>query len=195
VKAYYHARAPEYDDWWLGLGDFAGRERPGFDEELAELTARLAALPPARTLDVACGTGFLTQHLPGEITGLDASRAMVELARERLPHASFVVGDAFELPFADAAFGRVFASYFYCHLVEDERARFLAEARRVAPELIVVASKPGGDDARERWEKRAISDGRRWRIFKRVFDPDDLAAELGGGRVLHDGRWFVAVAA
>jgi hypothetical protein len=25
MKAYYHARAPEYDDWWLGRGVFAGR--------------------------------------------------------------------------------------------------------------------------------------------------------------------------
>jgi SAM-dependent methyltransferase len=141
VKAYYHARAPEYDNWWLGLGDYAGRERPGFGDELEVLVALLRGLPPARTLDVACGTGFLTQHLPGEITGLDASDAMVELARNRMPEAAFAVGDAFALPFADGAFERVFASYFYCHLVDEERRRFLAEARRLASELVVVASR------------------------------------------------------
>jgi SAM-dependent methyltransferase len=195
VKAYYDARAPEYDNWWLGLGDYAQRDRPGFDEELAELVALLSALRPARTLDVACGTGFLTQHLPGEITGLDASDAMLGLARRRLPDATLIAGDALDLPFPDSAFERVFASYFYCHLLADERSRFLAEARRVAPELIVVASRPGPGDSRERWEERAISDGRRWPIFKRVFEPNDLAAELGGRGVLHAGRWFVAVAA
>ena len=33
VKAYYEARAPEYDDWWLGTGLFAERDRPGWEEE------------------------------------------------------------------------------------------------------------------------------------------------------------------
>jgi ubiquinone/menaquinone biosynthesis C-methylase UbiE len=194
VKAYYHARAREYDDWWLGRGLFEGRERPGWDTELAELTAVLRALPAVRTLDVACGTAFLTQHLPGEVVGLDQSDAMIELARERLPGAELVVGDALALPFADASFERVFASYFYCHLEEHERAAFLAEARRVAPELVVVGSRPGEGDRRERWEERVLGDGSRWQVYKRVFEPDELAAELGGGRVLHAGRWFVAVA-
>ena len=64
MKEYYDTRAPEYDDWYLGLGPFAERDRPGWEEELAELIATLEALPPKRTLDVACGTGFLTRHLP-----------------------------------------------------------------------------------------------------------------------------------
>jgi SAM-dependent methyltransferase len=194
VKAYYHARAHEYDDWWLGRGSYAERDRPGWDDELAVLIETLRGLRPARTLDVACGTGFLTRHLPGDVTGLDASDAMLALACERIPAATFVVGDALDLPFPDAAFERVFASYFYCHLVEEERARFLAEVRRVAPELVVVASKPGEGDQRERWEERVLSDGSRWRVFKRVFDAADLGAELGDSHVLHEGRWFVAVA-
>src|SRR5439155_1824069 len=116
VKAYYHARAGEYDDWWLGRGLFAGRERPGWDAELDELTAVLRRLPPARTLDVACGTGFLTRHLPGSVTGLDQSDAMIEIARQQVPDAELVVSDALALPFADASFDRLFTSYFYCHL-------------------------------------------------------------------------------
>ena len=56
MKAYYDQRAAEYDDWYEGAGMFAGRERPGWDEDLAALSAVVAALPPARTLDVACGT-------------------------------------------------------------------------------------------------------------------------------------------
>jgi SAM-dependent methyltransferase len=193
VKAYYHARAGEYDDWWLGRGLCSDRDRPGWEEELDQLAATLGALPPVRTLDVACGTGFLTRHLPGEIVGLDASGAMIEIARNTVPHARFVVGDALELPFPDASFERVFTSYFYCHLEEPERLRFLAEARRVAPELVIVGSRPGAGDGRERWEERVLKDGSRWRVFKRVFEPDDLLAELGSGRVLHVARWFVAV--
>jgi demethylmenaquinone methyltransferase/2-methoxy-6-polyprenyl-1,4-benzoquinol methylase len=194
VKEYYDTRAPEYDEWWLGQGRFAKRERPGWEAELAGVTGLLAALPPVRTLDVACGTGFVTQHLPGEIVGLDQSAAMIEIAGRRLPGATFVVGDALALPFPDGAFARLFASYFYCHLEEAERATFLAEARRVAPELLVLGSRRGEGDELERWEERVLNDGSRWEVFKRVFEPDALAAELGG-EVLHAGRWFVLVRA
>jgi ubiquinone/menaquinone biosynthesis C-methylase UbiE len=192
VKAYYDQRAPEYDDWWLGRGLFAGRDRPGWNEELRELEQVIAMLPPKRTLDVACGTGFLTRHLRGEVVGLDASERMLELAHRQAPSAEFMRGDALALPFADGTFERVFASYFYCHLEEDERARFLAEARRVAPELVIVASVHRDDDAFDRWEERRLKDGSTWTVYKRVFTGEHLAAELGGEVVL-EGSWFVVV--
>ena len=133
MKAYYHARAAEYDDWWLGHGLHAQRRRPGWQEALEALFGVLRSLPAGRTLDVACGTGFLTRWLRGEVIGLDQSQAMVDVARRNVPTASFVVGDALALPFPDRSFDRVFSSYFYCHLEESDRVRFLAEARRVAP--------------------------------------------------------------
>lgn len=64
-RRYYERRAPEYDDWYLGTGLFAERERPGWDEELANLIETVAALRSGRILDVACGTGFLTTHPAG----------------------------------------------------------------------------------------------------------------------------------
>jgi ubiquinone/menaquinone biosynthesis C-methylase UbiE len=194
VKTYYDQRAPEYDDWWLGRGLFADRDRPGWNDELHELEQIIADFPPKRTLDVACGTGFLTRHLRGEVAGLDASERMLELARGQAPSAEFVRGDALSLPFADGTFERVFASYFYCHLEADERARFLAEARRVAPELVIVASVHRDDKPTERWEERRLKDGSTWTVYKRVFTAERLAAELAGA-VLFEGSWFVVVRA
>jgi SAM-dependent methyltransferase len=147
-----------------------------------------------RTLDIACGTGFLTRHLRGDVVGLDASGRMLEVARAQAPQVRFEQGDALSLPFEDGAFDRVFTSYFYCHLEDEERVRFLAEARRVAPELVVVASIRGEGDASERWEERRLKDGSRWNVYKRVFEGPDLAAELGG-EIVFKGRWFVAVRA
>lgn len=190
MKEYYDTRAPEYDDWWLGRGLYVGRERPGWEAELAELTELISSLPPARTLDVACGTGFLTQHLHGDIVGLDQSERMLEIAQERVPKATFVQGDALALPFPNEAFGRVLTTYFYCHLEEPDRLRFLDEARRVADELVVVGSHAEAGEERARWEERVLEDGSTWQVFKRVFEPDELADELGG-EVLHAGRWFV----
>jgi ubiquinone/menaquinone biosynthesis C-methylase UbiE len=192
MKEYYDKRAPEYDDWWLGRGLFAGRERPGWQESLAELGTAIAALPAARTLDVACGTGFLTQHLRGDIVGLDQSASMLAEATTRLPHVTLLQGDALSLPFPDHSFDRVFTSFFYCHLEETDRRRFLAEARRVAHELVIVASVPGEGDPHERWEERVLKDASTWQVYKRVFEPEALAAELGG-EVLLGGEWFVVV--
>ena len=194
MKTYYDRRAQEYDDWWLGRGLYADRVRPGWDEERRRLEQAIAALPPASTLDVACGTGFLTRHLRGDVVALDASTRMLEVARAQAPAATFLQGDALELPFDDAAFERVFTSYFYCHLEEKGRRRFLAEARRVAPELVVVASVRGDGDAFERWEERRLKDGSTWSVYKRVFEGTDLAEELAG-EVLFKGDWFVIVRA
>jgi SAM-dependent methyltransferase len=194
MKAYYDRRALEYDDWWLGQGLYADRERPGWEDELRRLEDVIRDLSPVRTLDVACGTGFLTRHLRGEVVGLDASGRMLEVARLQAPAARFERGDALSLPFEEGAFDRVFTSYFYCHLEEEERKRFLAEARRVAPELVVVASIRGDGDDSERWEERHLEDGSRWNVYKRVFEGPDLADELNGDLVFK-GRWFVIVRA
>jgi demethylmenaquinone methyltransferase/2-methoxy-6-polyprenyl-1,4-benzoquinol methylase len=195
VKEYYEARAPEYDDWWNGTGLFADRDRPGWQPARDELIATLRALPPARTLDVACGTGYLTQLLPGRVTGLDASASMLELAAERIPAAAFVESDALRLPFADETFDRVFTAHFYGHLDETERERFLAEARRVAAELVVVDSALRPDVEPEERQERILDDGSRWEVYKRYFTGGSLAAELGGGDVLLANGWFVVVRA
>ncbi len=193
MKAYYERRAREYDDWYLGRGRFADRDRPGWGEELDELRCALGALPPASTLDVACGTGFLTRHLPGEVVGLDQSESMLEEARRQAPDATFASGDALELPFPDGSFERVFTAHFYGHLDEADRLRFLGEARRVAGELVVVDSALRPDVEPEEQQERILDDGSRWEVYKRYFTPAGLADELGGGSTLLDGRWFVAV--
>ena len=83
--------------------------------------------------------------------------------------------------------------HFYGHLRDDERRRFLAEAARVAGELVVVDSARAAVDVDEAVQERVLNDGSRWEVYKRWFTGAGLAAELGGGEVLHDGRWFVAV--
>ena len=194
MRAYYEQRAAEYDDWWLGRGIFAQRERPGWHEEVEAMLAAVRALPPARTLDVACGTAFVTRRLRGDVVGLDQSETMVGIAAARLPDGRAVRGDAVPLPFDGGAFDRVFTGHFYGHLREGERERFLAEARRVAPELVVLDSALREGVQAGEWQERKLNDGSRHRVYKRFFAPDALLAELGGGRVLHAGRWFVLVA-
>jgi ubiquinone/menaquinone biosynthesis C-methylase UbiE len=193
MRSYYERRAREYDDWWLGTGCFAARERPGWEEEVAELIELISSLPSQRTLDVACGTGFLTQHLAGEVTGVDQSQTMVDLAAERCPDGKFSRAEAAPLPFEQGSFDLVFASHFYGHLLPGERSPFLAEARRVGNRLVIVDAARRPDVRAEQWQRRQLSDGSVHRVFKRYFTAAELAHETGGRSILHEGYWFVAV--
>jgi demethylmenaquinone methyltransferase/2-methoxy-6-polyprenyl-1,4-benzoquinol methylase len=191
TAAYYDLRAPEYDEWYSGHGRFASRDRPGWHEEVDRLVDLVSGLPTARTLDVACGSGYLTRHLRGLVIGLDQSPRMVALAQSRIPGGTAVVGDALGLPFASGAFDRVLTAHFYGHLPLDERTTFLAAARRVAAELVVIDSAFRADVEPEQWQERTLNDGSRHRVYKRYLTGPQLADELDG-EVLLEGRWFVA---
>ncbi|MFL5963186.1 MAG: class I SAM-dependent methyltransferase [Gaiellaceae bacterium] len=195
MKQYYDTRAPEYDDWYLGHGLFEVRKRAGWEAELEQLFAVIQALEPRRTLDVACGTGFLTRHLRGDVVGLDQSARMLAEAGKQAPSATYVQGDGLALPFVDHSFDRVFTGHFYGHLEPTERELFLAEARRVAPELVVVDASRKHSEVDDHISPRVLNDGSRWEVFKRYFTAAGLADELGGGDVLHEGEYFVVVAA
>ena len=187
MKEYYDRLAPEYEE------NQASREEAA--EDLPGLLQAISLLLPARVLDIACGPAVLTRHLGAEVTGLDQSEAMLEIARERVPWTEFVRGDALRMPFADRSFERAFASFFYGLLPLEDRGHFLAEARRVADELILVEPtpvwEPGGWT--QGWEERALNDGTRYEIYRRYFTAEALAWELDG-RILFAGRWVVMVA-
>jgi hypothetical protein len=89
----------------------------------------------------------------------------------------------------------VFTGHFYGHLREDDRERFLAEAKRVASELVIVDASRASSEVDDEVQERVLNDGTRWEVYKRWFTGTGLAAELGGGDVLHDGQWFVIVRA
>jgi hypothetical protein len=63
----------------------------------------------------------------------------------------------------------------------------------VADELVVVDSALRNGVEAEEWQERRLRDGSRHRVYKRYLTADGLAAELGGGEVLMQGRWFIAV--
>jgi ubiquinone/menaquinone biosynthesis C-methylase UbiE len=188
VKEYYDRRAPEYDATSYEL-----MRESEHAADLARLETFLAGLPPARILDIACGTGWLTRLLRGEVVGVDQSETMLRIASERVPGASFVHATVPPLPFEDNAFDLALASLIYCHLEdEDVRRELVAEALRVAPELIVIAEtwRPGLE--KETWEERTLGDGSRHRVFKRYFTAERLATELGGSIAL-ESAFFLGV--
>jgi demethylmenaquinone methyltransferase/2-methoxy-6-polyprenyl-1,4-benzoquinol methylase len=194
-RSYYDRRAAEYDDFYLGTGLYAQRVRPGWTEELRALRAMLASLRFASFLDVACGTGFLTESLCGSVTGLDQSASMLAVARQRIPSGAFLRADALQMPFRAKQFDCLVTGHFYGHLDEPARRLFLTEARRVSKSMLIVDAAQRDEVPSEEVQERVLNDGSRHVVYKRYFTPERLIAEGGPGRVLHAGRWFVAVLA
>jgi SAM-dependent methyltransferase len=96
--------------------------------------------PGTRLLDIGCGAGgalLVARQAGAEVAGLDASAAMVEEARQRLPGARIETGEMEELPFADASFDAVTA--FNALQFAADPVNVLREARRVLRPAGVVA--------------------------------------------------------
>jgi ubiquinone/menaquinone biosynthesis C-methylase UbiE len=103
----------------------------------------LAALPALSgdILELGCGTGNLQAALAeashsdaiASVIGIDASRQMLALTRRKAPHACLACADAGALPFAQARFDCVVATFPTEYIAA---APTLAEVRRVL--------RPGG---------------------------------------------------
>lgn len=137
-----HVNAEEYERFT--------RERPLYRALNARLVELAEIGTARRVLDVGCGTGATTRAvlavLPGdgEVVGVDASQAMVEVARAVVgdPRARFVVAPAagigrvvagsFDRAVSNAAFGQFPAS----------RPVIRALARRLAPGALFAFNLP-----------------------------------------------------
>lgn len=125
------------------------------DAEAIE-AALLDALPPAfgRLLDIGTGTGRLLEVLAPRadgVVGVDASRAMLALARGRLARmrldgatdAAVRQGDMYRLPFPDGLFDAA-VMHMLLHHADDPAAAVAEAARVLAPggRLVVIDLAP-----------------------------------------------------
>lgn len=114
-----------------------------------------ALAPQAAILDLGCGTGepilrFLAER-QFEVTGVDASTAMVDIATARFPGTRLVVGDMRRLPFGET-FDAVIAWHSLFHLARDEQRRmFPTFARLLDPGGLLVFTS--GSEAGETWSE------------------------------------------
>jgi ubiquinone/menaquinone biosynthesis C-methylase UbiE len=185
TSEYYERRAHEYDaTTW---------EYEGHEAMADKVRVVLNSLSSANTLDVGCGTGYLSRWLPGELTLLDASPSMLAIARHRLPRARFVRAEAPPLPFASRSFDRVFTANFYGHLPCSARSALVGEMRRVADEVIVLDQLASDDRFIEGPEERQLLDGSKFTIHKCYFTVDKLRKEVGSGDILMAGPVFAII--
>ena len=174
---YYERRAGEYDATSWSRVDPDGRVA-------VVVRSVLASLAPMDTLDIGCGTGYVSGWLPGRITLLDSSPTMLAIASRRLDGAAAVLAAAPSLPFQDGAFGRAFTSNFYGHLVWPDRQHLVSEMLRVSREIVVLDQLATSGIFAEGPEARQLEDGTTFTIHKCYFTVERLLEEIGGDVVM-----------
>jgi len=200
-RAYYRARAGEYDEWFLRKGryDRGPEENRRWFSELEQVRRELDRFgPTGEVLELACGTGLWTVELARKaagITAVDASPEVLEINRARLQEAGpgipirYVQADLFDWR-PEKAYEVVFFGFWLSHVPPGRFAAFW--------ELVRSAMRPGGraffvDSLRaETWAEkqrlgrdprghttlRRLNDGREFRIVKVFYEPSGLEARL-----------------
>jgi SAM-dependent methyltransferase len=129
------------DDWALS----EDQQLPSYEAALARVGLEQGQL----VLDIGCGAGAFLRLLSergARPFGLDASQALVELARRRVPTADIRVGEMEALPYQRDMFDVVtgFTSFFFANDI----LAALREARRVAKARAAVVIQVWGPHER-----------------------------------------------
>jgi demethylmenaquinone methyltransferase/2-methoxy-6-polyprenyl-1,4-benzoquinol methylase len=190
-KEYYRHRAPEYDQWWQRRGQYevdpGARER--WFADVREVEQALDDFGPAGdVLELAAGTGWWTERLARharQVTAVDASGETLELNRRRAGpggNVTYVQADIFAWTPPPAGFDVVFFSFWLSHVPDERLAGFwrqVAGALRPGGRVFLVDSyhheRLDGDV-----QPRVLTDGRRFEVVKRFWQPDELTTYAAG---------------
>jgi SAM-dependent methyltransferase len=213
MLAYYEARAPEYDDWYLRRGRYARGpiHDAAWNAELDAAGRWLDGLPiQGEIVELAAGTGWWSPLLAskGELFLYDGTPGPLERARERLVahqlRAHLHLRDAWAEP--DRAVDAVFTGFWLSHVPRDRLDAFLGIVRRwlrpggtfafidsqFDPQSSAGDHPAPADDA----SVRRLDDGREFTVIKVYYAPTDLEAALTragleSARVTSTGRFFL----
>jgi SAM-dependent methyltransferase len=110
------------------------RDRPLERALLAAFAESVRAGGKGEVADLGCGPGHITAHLRAlglRAFGVDASPAMIELARRANPDLRFEVGSMAALDIADGTLGGVLSRSSIIHIPPNDLPAVIAEFARV----------------------------------------------------------------
>ena len=118
--------------WGGAARDWADLQEPKHTPVWEAMLTAARVGQGTRFFDAGCGSGgasVLAAERGARLSGLDASEALIAIAREHMPQGDFRVGDLEELPFGDRAFDAVVAALSVQYAADPNSA--LRELKRV----------------------------------------------------------------
>ena len=214
-RAYYRARAPEYDDWWQRRGryDRGDEHTDDWEDQVATVERALTVFAPTGdVLELAGGTGWWTERLARTATRLtvvDSSPEALELNREhvRRDDVEYVVADLFDWR-PERSYDVVFFSFWLSHVPRDRFRAFWSLVRscltpggraflvdnRNDPTPQTNYRDPYVREYQRDLHIRHLGDDSAWRVVKVMYEPDELQTLLdteGWDADVDATRWFV----
>ncbi len=189
---YYRARAPEYDATAPAY-DEASRPDDPYASIAAEATSALRALGPVeRAIELGAGTGQFTRIVASvarTVEAVDTSpeALAINAANVPAPNVRRIVADAFQFV-PERPADLVVAAALVSHVPRERAAAFWAAVDRMlrpGGQVFVFDEAPHGLWSEEPGGEqdvvwRTLEDGRRFRIVKVLWEPNDLRAMLEG---------------
>jgi ubiquinone/menaquinone biosynthesis C-methylase UbiE len=149
VRESYDKIAEQYDEYRSPFGDEA---------ELDEFMSFVK--PGGHVLDAGCGTGIVARTLVDseyQVTGIDLSQKMLDLAKKRVPEATLEIGDMTALEFEDASFDGIISTYAVFHVPRTKHFALFLDFRRILKNggalLFSVGARPEASDGVWEWDE------------------------------------------
>jgi len=188
LETYYSKRAQEYEKVY---------DKPERQQELEWLRGRVPRLFAGRTvLEVACGTGYWTQHIAKsakKVHACDINEAVLEIAREKpiAPgKADFFKADAVSLEGVPAGCNAAFAGFWWSHVKKSGIAQFVHNlSSKIEPGSLVGildnqfaqwSSTPltRTDAEGNTYQMRKLANGEEFEVLKNFPTADELRSAV-----------------
>ena len=195
MRAYYAARAPEYDDWYLRRGRYSHGviADAAWNADLDSATQWLDALPiSGEVVELAAGTGWWSPLLAskGQLWLYDALEEPLDKARDRLlAHnlaAHIHVRDAWAEP--ERQVDALFCGFWISHVPRARLVEFFSICRRWLKDggtFAFIDSRRDPDSGAtdglgpsDDLSTRRLADGREFTIPKIYYEPTELEQAL-----------------
>jgi len=183
INEYYSKRAKEYEQIYY-------RDDPVRQSELAKIKNLIRnSFRNKSVLEIACGTGYWTKTVTQtakNITAVDSSAEMLEVAKAKMLKANFMLDNAYSLKNVREKFNGGLANFWFSHIHKSQINSFLDTFhKKLQTKSIVIMTDNvfnkaiGGELIKihgneNTYKVRTLGDGTTYRILKNYYNEEEL---------------------
>jgi 2-polyprenyl-3-methyl-5-hydroxy-6-metoxy-1,4-benzoquinol methylase len=183
INEYYNKRANEYEQIYH-------RDDPVRQSELSKIKNLVRnSFRNKSVLEIACGTGYWTEAAVKttiNITAVDYSTKMLEVAKAKNIKANLVIDDAYSLDNVNGNFNAGLANFWFSHIPKSKIKSFLFTFhKKLQPRSVIIMADNiydrefGGEfiektNDENTYKNRMLKDGTSYHIIKNYYNEEDL---------------------